>query len=76
MRITTNFLVPSPRLLNFSNTLPINSAIGVIAFKNCSPTGAKLTFKSSIVFLNLYVVDSSTLDNSRSDKIASSSVVA
>ena len=71
-----NFLLPSPRPLNFSKTFPTNSTIGVRAFRNCSPTGARLTFKSSIAFLNLYVVDSSTLANSRSDKIANSSVVA
>ena len=71
-----NFLLPSPRPLNFSKTFPTNSTIGVSAFKNCSPTGARVTFRSSIAFLNLYVVDSSTLANSRSDKIARSSVVA
>ena len=76
VRIVKNFLLPSPKPLNFSKTFDTNSTIGVSAFKNCSPTGARLTFKSSIAFLNLYVVDSSTLANSRSDRIANSSVVA
>ena len=69
-------MLPSPRSLNLSKIFAANSTIGVNAFKNCSPTGASVTFKSSIDFLNLYVVVFSILANSRSDKIASSSVVA
>ena len=53
VKITTNFLVPSPRLLNFSNISPTNLTTGVSAFKNSSPTGAMLTFRFSIAFLNL-----------------------
>ena len=71
-----NFLLPSPKLLNFSNIFVANSTIGVSAFKNCSPTGAIVTFKSSIDFLNLYVVVFSIFPNSRSERIANSSVVA
>ena len=76
VNIVKNFLLPSPRLLNLSRIFPTNSTIGVKAFKNCSPTGAIANFKSSIDFLNLYVVVFCILSNSRCDKIASSSVVA
>ena len=76
VNIVKNFLLPSPKLLNFSKTFDANSTIGVRAFRNCSPTGAIVTFKSSIAFLNLYVVVSSILSNSRCDRIANSSVVA
>ena len=53
VRIVKNFLLPSPRLLNLSRIFPTNSTIGVSAFKNCSPTGAIATLRSSIDFLNL-----------------------
>ena len=71
-----NFTIPpfTPSLspLNFSSILPINSTIGVTAFKNCSPIGANVNLRSSIDFLNFVPVASSTFLSSRSDKIASS----
>ena len=51
--IVKNFLLPSPRLLNLSRIFPTNSTIGVNALRNCSPTGAIATLRSSIDFLNL-----------------------
>ena len=56
VNIVKNFLLPSPRLLNLSRIFPTNSTIGVRALRNCSPTGAIATLRSSIDFLNLYVV--------------------
>ena len=74
--IAIAFLVPSPRLLNFSNNLETNSTIGVAACKNAFPTGTKLTLSCSILFWNLILVAFSTLPSSRSDKMASSSIDA
>lgn len=74
--IVTAFLVPSLKPLNFSNSFPTNPTIGVIACKNAFPTGTNSFFKFSMAFLNLAPVESSTLFNSRSDKIASSSTDA
>ena len=46
-------LVPSLSLLNSPRALEANSAIGVTIFKNCSPSGIRLAFRSSRAFLNL-----------------------
>ena len=74
--IVTTFLVPSLKPLNFVNSFPTNSTIGVTACKNAFPTGTNSFFRFSMAFLNLAPVESSTFFNSRSDKIASSSTDA
>ena len=70
------FFVPSLKLLKLVNIFPINSAIGVTALRNCSPIGARVNLRSSILFLNFVPVASSTFFNSRSERTASSSTDA
>ena len=74
--IVITFLVPSLRPLNFARIFPTNSTMGVTACKNALPTGTNSFFKFSMAFLNLAPVESSTLFNSRSDRIANSSIDA
>ena len=69
---TINFLVPELRPSNFSNILVTNSAIGVTAFKNSSPSGISDSFKFSIDPLNLFIADSDVMPNSFSDNDARS----
>ena len=74
--ITINFFVPSPRLLNLSRTFPTTLTTGVSAFKNASPIGISVSFSFSIDSLKLTPTAFSTVFNSRSDIIASSSTDA
>ena len=67
------FLVPSDKLLNFSRTFAANSTIGVTASRNACPTGISANFRSSTVFLNLFIDDSAVKPNSFSDNVESSS---
>ena len=69
--VTIIFFVPSLRPLNFSKILVTNSATGVTAFKNSSPTGTSDSFKFSTAPLNLFIADSAVIPNSFSDKEAS-----
>ena len=73
---TTNCFAPASNSLNFSRMLAPNSKTGVTAFKKASPSGTRVSLMSSIAFWNLNIGESSTLFNSRSERIASSSVVA
>ena len=73
---TINFLVPSLSPLNLSSKSPITLTIGVTASKNVFPIGAIASLSSSTADLNCVPTASSTVFNSRSDKIASSSTDA
>ena len=72
--ITINFFVPSPRLLKFSRSPATAFTIGVTASKNVLPIGAIVTFKLSIASLKFVPTAFSTVFNSLSDRIASSSI--
>ena len=61
------FFAPAERLLNLSNMFPTNSTIGVTASKNALPTGTRAIFKSSTLFLNLFIEESAVIPNSFSD---------
>ena len=71
--ITINFFVPSPRLLNLSRTFPTTFIIGVSASKNVLPIGAIVSLRVSTASLKFVPTASSTVFNSRSERIASSS---
>ena len=73
---TTKFLAPSLMSLNFSRIFVPNSTSGVTALRNASPTGARDARNASMAPWNLYIGESSTRLSSRSERIASSSVVA
>ena len=74
--ITMNFFVPSPRLLNLSNKLAIVCAIGVIVCKNTLPIGSSASLSFCTASLKFTPIASSTVFNSRSDRIANSSTDA
>ena len=70
--VTIIFLVFSLKPSNLFNTFVINSAIGVTAFKNCSPSGIRDSFRFSTAPLNLFIADSEVMPNSFSASVASS----
>ena len=74
--VTINFLTPSSKPSKDLNIFPRNLTIGVTASRNAFPIGAIESLRFSIDALKFVPTASSTFFISRSERIASSSILA